>query len=922
MLSPQAICAWVVRRGSPGGGGYSPAGAGATSPGVAAGAGGGGGTTGGTRGAAGARGTGAARPGGTVGGIGGATGAGGTGAAKPGGAGVTGAGGTGAAGAGGTTVTGGAGGAGAASTGGAGATGAGAAGAADPGGPGATCAGGVGAGGTRGAGATGPGSARTGGAGAAGAGGAASAGGVGGTTGAAGTGGTGGTSGAGAGAAGTGGAGGTTGAQGAGAIGARSAGGASVGGVAEGTGGAARARGTGAAGALRHLLSLPPGATDFPVAGTTPPLLFPPADQSQPPLLPHSPLPVPAPYIAVTQSLSERQEPETCASTPECREPESSFDLEPEPKAAVGARVPCVRRPRAPAVPGTHDMTLRPSSVPQRVVLPLPPVSSLPDVADPPSDLPRASSSTVTHFLATVVTDPTSSSPHASALVAELVDFAAVNRLDYLASLVSDPDPACPSSVGGETTLGCTALGCNILEDRQEELECLAAVAPRLAAMLLALEGDPDALDIPTSRSYREAISGEYSSQWQAAMDAEMASWKSTGTYVGEDPPTWGEHRTQWSLRRPVYSLRQAPRECHDTLRTTLAALGFSPSSADPSLFLRTDTTLPPLYVLVYVNDLVFVTADTKALALVKAELQERHTCTDLGELRSYLGLQITRDRARRTITLTKSHMVHQVLQRFSFRFSSPQPTPLSTGHSLSAPPSDESVEPSGPYPELVGCLMYLMTCTRPDLAYPLSLLARYVAPGRHRKVQWDAAKTVLRYLYSTSGMGLVLGGRGSVVLTGHSDASWANDHATQRSSQGYTFSLGFGSVSRRSTRSSSVLGSSCEAKIYAGAMAAQELRWLTYLGERPRSPLVLYVNNKAMLALCCEQSLEHRTKHIALCYFLARELQQRCQLRLAYVASRANTADVFTKALGSGDYQRFRIALGLVPTLPHLLIA
>ncbi|CAI7778463.1 unnamed protein product [Closterium sp. NIES-54] len=116
--------------------------------------------------------------------------------------------------------------------------------------------------------------------------------------------------------------------------------------------------------------------------------------------------------------------------------------------------------------------------------------------------------------------------------------------------------------------------------------------------------------------------------------------------------------------------------------------------------------------------------------------------------------------------------MVHQVLQRFSFQFSSPQPTPLSTGHSLSAPPSDESVEPSGLYPELVGCLMYLMTCTRPDLTYPLSLLARYVAPGRHRNVHWDAAKRVLRYLCSTSGMGLVLGGRGPIVLTGHADTS------------------------------------------------------------------------------------------------------------------------------------------------------
>ncbi|CAI7768993.1 unnamed protein product [Closterium sp. NIES-53] len=179
-----------------------------------------------------------------------------------------------------------------------------------------------------------------------------------------------------------------------------------------------------------------------------------------------------------------------------------------------------------------------------------------------------------------------------------------------------------------------------------------------------------------------------------------------------------------------------------------------------------------------------------EALTLVKSELQKRHTWTDLAELRSYLGLQITRDRIRRTITLTQSHMVHQVLQRFGFQFSSPQPTPLSTGHSLSAPPSDESVEPSGLYPELVGCLMYLMMCTRPDLAYSLSLLARYVAPDKHRKVHWDAAKRVLRYLCSTSGMGLVLGGRDPVVLIGHADASWVDDSATQRSSQGYTFSL------------------------------------------------------------------------------------------------------------------------------------
>ncbi|CAI7864509.1 unnamed protein product, partial [Closterium sp. NIES-54] len=99
--------------------------------------------------------------------------------------------------------------------------------------------------------------------------------------------------------------------------------------------------------------------------------------------------------------------------------------------------------------------------------------------------------------------------------------------------------------------------------------------------------------------------------------------------------------------------------------------------------------------------------------------------------------------------------------------------------------------------------------------------------------------------------------------------------------------------------------------------MAAQELRWLTYLltdlGEVPCSPPVLYVDNKAMLALCQEHRLEHRTKHIALRYFLAGELQQRGQLRLAYVATQANTADIFTKALQPCDHQCFCTMLGCV---------
>ncbi|CAI7832652.1 unnamed protein product, partial [Closterium sp. NIES-54] len=539
---------------------------------------------------------------------------------------------------------------------------------------GATGAGGcTAAGAARSSGVTGPRGARTGGTGAAGPGGATGAGGAG----AGGTAGAGAAGGTGAGATGAAEAfGGSAGAGG--AAGAGAPGGAGVG-TTGAAGGAARAGGAGAdAGGA--------GAVPAGSGGAARPRLY------FVPLLeqPTFPLPAPSPYTGPTGGLTEPREPESRLASPVC--------------AACTSRRGSRQRP--PPVPGTHQMALRPSTAPLHVPLPSPSASSLPSVADLLSDLARAASPTVTRLLTTGVTDPSFESTAASALVAELVGFAAHCRLDYAASLVAESESVCPPSVGGEC-----ALSTDVLEDRQE---------------------------------------------------------------------------------------------------------GFQ-----------------------------------------------------------YLGLQITRDRARRTITLTQSHMVQQVLQRFNFTYSSPQATPLSTRHSLSALSLDESVVPSGPYPELIGCLMYLMTCTRPHLAYPLSILARYVAPWRHRPEHMDAANRVLRYLCSTSGMGLVLGGRARVVLTGHADASW-------------------------------------------------ELRWLTYLltdlGEAPRSSPVLYIDNKAMLALCQEHRLEHRTKHIALRYFLAQELQQRGQLRLAYVATRANTADIFTKALQPCNHQRFCTMLGLVPTWPHLL--
>ncbi|CAI7826138.1 unnamed protein product, partial [Closterium sp. NIES-53] len=527
--------------------------------------------------------------------------------------------------------------------------------------------------------------------------------GAGGTTGAAGTGGAAAAAGVGP-AGGTAGAAGGTGAAGTAGVGAAGASRAPGAGAAEGVSvggspdaGSSAGAGVGAVGAggAAGTSAAAGGTGAIPAGSGDParprPYFVPLLEQSQSLLQPVSPLPAPSPYTGPTGGLAERREP---ASRP----------ASPVRAARTTGRAP---RQRPPAVPRTHQMALRPSTASQRVPLPSPPASSLPILADPESDSLRAARPTVARLLSTVVTDPSFESAAASALIAELVDFAACCRLDYAAGLVAESASVYPPSVGGEC-----ALSTDVLEDRQEEFQCFLVALPHLVSMLIGPEGDPDAPDIPTPRSYAEAIQGPYSSQLQSAMDAEMASWKSTGTYVDEVPPPGANivsgmwifrvkrppgsppvfkacyvargfsqrqgvdyfqtfsptpkmttlrvllhvaaqrdyeihsldfstaflqgslHEeiwlrrppgftgsfppgTQWSLRRPDYGLRQAPREWHDTLRNTLAALGFAPSTADPSLFLRTDTSLPPFYILVYVDDLVFATADTAGLAHV-----------------------------------------------------------------------------------------------------------------------------------------------------------------------------------------------------------------------------------------------------------------------------------------------------------------
>ncbi|CAI7820387.1 unnamed protein product [Closterium sp. NIES-53] len=436
-------------------------------------------------------------------------------------------------------------------------------------------------------------------------------------------------------------------------------------------------------------------------------------------------------------------------------------------------------------------------------VLPFPPPSSLPISPTPISDYYRVARPVVSRVLATLATNSRFSPSSVSTLFVAVAAFAATSRLDYATRVVPAPPPR-PLSVGGEFSLGY-----DVLDDRQSELEYLAATSPSLCAMLLSPEGDPDALDIPIPRTYREAVSGEWASQWKAAMDLELASWRSTGTYVDTVPPP----RANAIDGMWPFKVKRSPGSS-PVFKARYVARGFSQRKGVD--FFQTFAPTPKmttLRVLLHVaaqRDYELHSFDFST-AFLQGRLHEElprewhdtfhSTLRGLGFCPSFADPSLF-------VCAGSTHFFILVY------FSTTQPSPLAVDHRLIGPFPDEPFESSGPYAELVGCLMYLMTCTWPDLAFPLSFLACFVATGRHGPVHWTAAVRVAKYMETTSGMGLVLGGNRPVELTGHCDSSYADDMETQRSTQGYCFSLGACGVSWRSTRCSSVALSSVEAEI------------------------------------------------------------------------------------------------------------
>jgi hypothetical protein len=299
--------------------------------------------------------------------------------------------------------------------------------------------------------------------------------------------------------------------------------------------------------------------------------------------------------------------------------------------------------------------------------------------------------------------------------------------------------------------------------------------------------------------------------------------------------------KTGWTLRlkKPLYGLKQAGRQWKKKLDDTMAHLKFTKSTADNCLYVLCEKGKVVPLVLIYVDDAAAASKDIHQIEWFKHLLQYFFLIKDLGELRHILGIQVTRNRKARTITLNQTAYIRNILIRFGMQDSAPVSTPFAVGCHLSYQQSPTTPEERMAYKEYmngfkyiegIGAVLYA-TQTRPNIQHAVGVLAKFGAcPG---KLHLKAFKHVLRYLKGTVGFGLRLGGKDDGIdLIGWANSDWAQDPDSRRSITGYIFDVAGGSVSWASKKQPTVALSTVEAEYMAASNATKEAIWLRVLLE------------------------------------------------------------------------------------------
>ena len=385
-----------------------------------------------------------------------------------------------------------------------------------------------------------------------------------------------------------------------------------------------------------------------------------------------------------------------------------------------------------------------------------------------------------------------------------------------------------------------------------------------------------------------------------------------------------GKEQLVCKLSKALYGLKQAGRTWHTKIDVVLQRQRFTALDADHCVYVREQDACVTLIAL-YVDDLLIACSQPAHLTLVKQGLTAQFEMEDLGEASFLLGIDIRRDRARRSIAIGQSAYVTALLERHGMSDCKPCSTPTakdfiatvakqSAADNAAAKASDTDIRD---YQAVIGGLMFAMICTRPDIAYAVNSLAQFASNPLPVHIQ--ALKRVLRYLRGSIHRRIIYTGTDAPdaqpELVGYSDASWGGG-AGCRSVTGYAFMLAGGVISWQSARQKTVALSTVEAEYMATAAAVKEaIWWRSFFGglghDTSRSTL-LHSDSQGSIALAHNPDHHARTKHIDIRYHFIRQHVADKTIALSFVGTQAMAADIFTKPLEYVAYERGVRMLGL----------
>ena len=358
-------------------------------------------------------------------------------------------------------------------------------------------------------------------------------------------------------------------------------------------------------------------------------------------------------------------------------------------------------------------------------------------------------------------------------------------------------------------------------------------------------------------------------------------------------------------LLKALYGLKQAPRVWNRTLHATLQKLGFSRLQSDASLYLFSRGSVR-IIMPIFIDDITIASSNAAESDRIVQELSEHFKLRDRGPTLFLLGIQIIRDRSNRRISLSQRQYILDMLERYGFSGCSSIKTHMKPKLRLSAQdgpstPEEKTAMAKIPYLSAVGSLMYLATCTRPNIAYSVSLLARFSAnPGQRH---WQAVKHLFRYLKHTLDKQLTYGSSASKKLfVTYSDADHAGDSNTMRSTRVYVVMMGSGAVDW-SRKLQPVAQSTTEAEYVAANQAGRDIMWMRNLlyefgYDLSDSPSTLYMDNNSAIAVAKNPEHFGRLKLMKLRLYWLRDVIEEGMIAPEYVPTGQMSADLLTKAL------------------------